>query len=200
MAAVRLSRAVVIGNDRHHTVIQTEHRHEDEALQLEIDAEDGGRRRGEGNEDLVESEVHHRADGHHDDRRNAHAVDFLHRVPVEADMARANADVWVIFEVHPNCQNRRDNLTDDRGKRRAGNLHARKTEPAENQDRVQNDIDHRAGDLCVHRKLRPPRRLQQPLEAELRENADGRAETNRGVACAVFHNLRNVRLRQEEGS
>ena len=33
-------------------------------------------------------------------------------------MARANADVGVIFEVHPNCQNRRDNLTDDRGKRR----------------------------------------------------------------------------------
>ena len=39
--AIGLSCAVVEADDRHHAVIQTEYRHEDEALQLEVYAEYG---------------------------------------------------------------------------------------------------------------------------------------------------------------
>ena len=198
--ALGLSRAVVVGDDRDHAVIEAEDRHEDKALELEVDAEDGRRCGGKDDEDLVEAEVHDRTDGHHDDRGNADPVNFLDGIPVEADVARADADIGVKFEVHKERKARRNDLADDGRHRRAGNLHARKAEPAEDENRVQNDVDDRAGDLRVHRKLRPPGRLQQPLEAELRENADRRAKADRGVARAVVHDLLHICLREEEGA
>lgn len=69
-----LPRAVVIGHDGHHPVVQSEDGHEDEGLELEVHAKDGGGRLGEGDQDLVHPKDHHRADGLHDDGGNAHAV------------------------------------------------------------------------------------------------------------------------------
>ena len=51
-------------------------------------------------------------------------------------MAQADADIGVKFEVHKERKARRDDLADDGCKRRAGDLHARKAEPAEDEDRV----------------------------------------------------------------
>ena len=64
--ALGLSRAVVVGDDRDHAVIEAEDRHEDKALELEIDAEDGRRRGRKDDEDLVKTKVHDRTDGHHE--------------------------------------------------------------------------------------------------------------------------------------
>ena len=45
----------------------------------------------------------------------------------------------------------------------------------------------------------PPGGLEQPLKAELAENADGQPQADAGVVRAVVHNGLDVRLGQEEG-
>lgn len=60
MDTLRLLRAIVIGNDRHHAVIQTEHRHEHKALELEIDAEHRDCRGRKRDEDQVHDEARQR--------------------------------------------------------------------------------------------------------------------------------------------
>ena len=41
--ALGLARAVIVPDYGHHAVVEAEDGHEDEALELEVDAEDGGR-------------------------------------------------------------------------------------------------------------------------------------------------------------
>lgn len=50
--------AVVVGDDRYHAIVQSEHRHEYEALKLEIRPENRGCGRREADENLVHSESH----------------------------------------------------------------------------------------------------------------------------------------------
>ena len=69
-------RAVIVGNDGHHAVVEPKDRHENEALHLEIDAENRRGGRGKADEDPVHSIGHDRADGLHNDGRNAHRIDF----------------------------------------------------------------------------------------------------------------------------
>lgn len=59
------ARAVIVGNDRYHAVIETEDRHEEKALQLEIYAKHSGSCGREGEQDFVHTEGHDRSDGHH---------------------------------------------------------------------------------------------------------------------------------------
>lgn len=56
------ARAVIVGDDRDKAVVQTEDRHEDEAVQLEVDAEHSRCRGGKGHQNLVHSEGHHGTD------------------------------------------------------------------------------------------------------------------------------------------
>ena len=46
-------RAVVVGKNGDQAVVEAEYRHEEKALELEVNAEDGGGRRGEGGKDHV---------------------------------------------------------------------------------------------------------------------------------------------------
>ena len=55
-----LSGAVVVGQDGDQSVVETEDRHEEEALQLEVDAEDRCSSRGEGCQDHVHAVGHDR--------------------------------------------------------------------------------------------------------------------------------------------
>ena len=66
---------VVKCDNRDHPVIQSEDRHEDEALKLEVYAEYGGCGGREDQKDLVHSEGHDRADGLHDNGRDSDFVD-----------------------------------------------------------------------------------------------------------------------------
>ena len=52
---------VVVGDNGHHAVVQSEDRHEDKALELEVGAKHSGGGGGEGDEDSVDPEDHHRA-------------------------------------------------------------------------------------------------------------------------------------------
>lgn len=70
-----MSGSEVEGQNRDQTVIQSENRHEEETLQLEIDSEDGGCCRGKGNQDQIHEIGHDGSDAHHEDRRDADIVD-----------------------------------------------------------------------------------------------------------------------------
>mgnify|MGYP006872872775 FL=1 len=60
MDTLRLLRAVVVGNDRHHTVVEAKDRHEHEALELEINAEHRDCRGRKRDEDQVHDEARQR--------------------------------------------------------------------------------------------------------------------------------------------
>ena len=68
---------IVEGDDGYHSGLESEDRHEDERLELEVYAKHRYRRRREGDEDRVEGADHHGADAVHDDRRDADLVDLL---------------------------------------------------------------------------------------------------------------------------
>ncbi len=75
--ALRIACAVVVCHDWHHAVIQTEHRHENKALQLEIHAEYCCRRRGKGNQYFVHAEGHDRTNRRHTDGRDADGINLF---------------------------------------------------------------------------------------------------------------------------
>ena len=170
--AVEFLRAVVVRHDGHHRVVEAEARHEDEALELEVSTEHRGRRLGERDENFVHAEHHHRADGLHDDRRNADGVDVRHRRAVGTDVLEVDLHLGIFLEVQEKAEARADELADDRGDRRARDLHAGKAQKAENQNRVEHDVAHRARDLRDHRKVRPPRGLEQALAVNLQEQSE----------------------------
>ena len=192
--AVEFLRAVVVRHDGHHRVVEAEARHEDEALELEVSTEHRGRRLGERDENFVHAEHHHRADGLHDDRRNADGVDVRHRRAVGTDVLEVDLHLGIFLEVQEKAEARADELADDRGDRRARDLHAGKAQKAENQNRVEHDVAHRARDLRDHRKVRPPRGLEQALAVNLQEQSERAADADHHIITAVGNDLRVFRL------
>ena len=196
---VHPSRAVVVADDGHHGVVQAEDRHEDEALQLEVGPEDGGGRLGEADEDLVHAEGHHRADGLHDDGGHADAVDLPGDGAVPAEEAPAEMEFRIVPEIEVEGQPRRDDLAQDRRDGGARHLQPGEAQKTEDQDGVHHDVDGRTHDLGEHGELGPPRGLQQPLQAELAEKADGGPQADADVVRPVVHDDGVLRLGQEEG-
>ena len=97
--------AVVVGQDGDQSVVEAEDRHEEEALQLEVDAEDSCSSRGEGGQDHIHAVGHDGADGHHEDGRHADNVNTADRVKVGTkDPAPAETDVGVELQVHDKAQ------------------------------------------------------------------------------------------------
>ena len=146
---------VVIGHDGHHAVVQAEHRHKDEAVELEVNAEGRGCRLLGGvigNEDLVHAEGHHRADGHHDDAGQADGIDIPHQPPIGPEAPELQMDLLVLLQVEDQCQNTAAELSDDRGHRRAGDAHVQH----EDKDGVQHDVDDRRNGVAKHRVVGRP--------------------------------------------
>ena len=197
--AVELSRAVVVGHDGDHRVVEAEAGHEDEALQLEIRAEDRGRRLGEGDEDVIHAKHHHRADGLHDDRGDADGVNVGNGGAVGADARKAQLDLDIFRVVEHKTERRAEKLARDRGEGRARDLKARKAEKAEDQDGVEHDVAHRARDLRDHRKIRAARALQEALGVDLHENAKRAADADADIVLPVGDDLHVFRLQAEVG-
>ena len=63
------------------------------------------------------------------------------------DVLEVDLHLGIFFEVQEKAEARADELADDRGDRRARDLHAGKAQKAENQNRVEHDVAHRARDL-----------------------------------------------------
>lgn len=75
----------------------------------------------------------------------------------------------IFLQVDEQADDGRDDLPGDGRDGGAFDLEPRQAEPAENQDRVEHDVDDRADQLRHHRELCPACGLQQPLEAELQQ-------------------------------
>ncbi len=73
------------------------------------------------------------------------------------------------------CQGGGGNLSDDRGVSRALNAHLRAAQPSVNHDGVQNDVDHRAGDLGDGGVEGTPGGLEDLLIDRKEDNAEGEA-------------------------
>ena len=150
-----LAGTVVIGDDGNGGVVQAKQRHEEEALELEVNAEHAGGRLGEALQDLVDAEIHHGADTVHDNGGNAHRQNGYHGLALQRQILFVQLHLGVEFQVEQNHHDAGDPLADHRGDGRAGNAHGGQTEPAMNQNGVKNDVDDRAGGLGNHGMHRP---------------------------------------------
>ena len=106
---------VVIGHDGHHAVVQAEHGHEDEGLQLEIDTEHSGGRGSEGQQDLVHAKGHDRADRAHNDGGDAYAVNALDDAAVRAEALELEVNVGIQLPVEEDGQAGGHDLPDHGG-------------------------------------------------------------------------------------
>ena len=197
---VRLSGAEVVGHDGDHAVVQAEDGHEDEALELEIGPEHGGCGGGEAQQDAVEEEDHHGADALHEDGGDADAVDGPDGGAVEADLFGAQVELRVVPEVQEEGQPGGHPLADDRGQGRAGHLQPGQAEEAEDEDGVQDDVQNGPGELGDHGELGPAGGLEEPLQGDLAEEAQGGAQADASVGGSVADDLGRVGLEPEEGA
>ena len=191
---LRLLCAEVIGHNGDHTVVHAEDGHKDEALQLEVCAQDGSGRGGESNQDFIQAEGHHRADGGHGNGGQTHGIDTPDDAPVRTEAPEGECDFRILFGVEVIGQHTRHNLAQGGCHRRACNAHA----AGENEDGVENDVGQRTGHLGNHGVEGLSGGLQQTLQGNLDKDAQGTHGTDQCVNCAAVHDLRHVRLHQEK--
>ena len=196
--AVLFVRTVVECDDRHHAVVQSKDRHEEEALQLEIHAEYRGCGGREHEQDLIHSKCHDGSDRHHQDGRDTDRVDRLYGLSFEPHACRMNVDLVVARHIEENAEQHRDDLAEYSRECGTGHAHLRKAEVAEDQDRVKDDIQDRAEALRQHRIERHTGRLQEPLHRDLQENADRQSADDGHVLHAIFDDLCVVGLHREK--
>ena len=198
--ALGIPGTVVEGHDGDDGVVDAEQRHEEEGLELEIDAEDAGGGLGEALEDLVDAEVHDGADAHHDDGGDAHTQDRADNVAIGLHVAAAQLlELLVVSAVQVHGQDGGDPLTDDGGQSGAGDAHFGQTEPAEDQDGIQDDVGDRAHGLGDHGLEGVAAGLKETLEEDLHEDADGADGDDGEIDAAAFQGLGDGGLAGEEG-
>ena len=150
---LRLPCAVVVADDGDHAVVHTEDGHEHEALQLEVDAEDGDSRGREGHQDLVHEEGHHAAHALHGDAGQADGVDAADGLGAGPEAPEADLDVGVLIEVEVQRHARAAELADDGGRGSAGGAGQGLAAVAEDEDGVENDIHDSAHQLADHTQM-----------------------------------------------
>ena len=98
-------------------------------------------------------------------------------------------DLNVLSVVQHHCQDKGDDLADDGGHRSAGDLHAGQAEIAEDQDRVQDDVDDCAGALGDQGIAGAAGGLEQTLQEDLAENAEGHDADDADIGHTVGDGL-----------
>ena len=193
--ALFLPGAVVEGHDGNGGIVQAEQRHEEEALQLEVDAKHTHRchlHSLEGVENSGHAQVHHGANSHHNDGGNAHRQNGTQRFALRLAVFKTQGNIGVLGKIEINTQAGSAELTNDRGHRCAGNAHFGEKAPTKNEAGVQNHIHDGAGALGDHGVNRSAGGLQQPLAEDGNEHAQGADAANGGVDGATFDNQRIV--------
>ena len=192
---------IVEGYDGDDGVVDAEERHEEEGLELEIDAEDAGGGLGEALEDLIDAEVHDGADAHHDDGGDAHAEDGADHMTVGLDVATAEIlELPVVLQIQRHGEACGNPLTDDGGQGCAGDAHCGQTEPAEDQDGVEDDVGNGAHGLGDHGLEGVAAGLQETLEEDLHEDADGADGDDGEIGTSALQGLGDGGLGGEEGT
>ena len=185
---------VVIGHNGHQAIVQAEDRHEDEALKLEVHPQHRRSRGGKGDEDLVHTEDHYRADGGHDDGGHAHPVDAADGGQMGTEAPQMHSDLVVLPAVEPHGQHRAHDLAQNGGHRRAQNTHVQHKD----EHRVQYNVGQGPGGLGDHGVHRLSCGLQQPLISDGQKQAQGTHGTAKNVGRPLLHNLHDIGLGQEE--
>ena len=187
---VLVPRAVVVGDDGDHAVVDAEDGHEDEALELEIRAEDGGRSGCERHQDAVETEDHDGTDGRHDDGRQTDGIDAPDDFRFQFHVLETQGDLLVVLHVEEQRESGGDDLTEDGRDGRALDTHSRCAEKAEDEDGVGDTVDDGAGGLGDHAVEGLAGGKQHPLEADLHQHTKGKDEDGLHVVDAVLSDLR----------
>ena len=192
-------RAVVVADDGDNAVIQSEHRHEEEALQLEVCAVQRDRRGRERHEDAVHEIVRKGTDTDHEDGRKADAIDVEDDVPVRAAVGKTDIDFLIMFVVKQKARQRAERLADDRGDGGAGGAQRGQAAPAVDKERVKNDVCHRADYLRPHGELRLARGLQKALKVDLKIHKYRADRNDAQIRISVAADGLDIRLRVDEG-
>ena len=183
-------RAVVVGEDGDQSVVKTEDRHEEEALEFEVNAEHCCRRCGESGEDHVHAVSHDGADGHHQNGRDAHGVDAADRVGVGMkDPLPAQVNVFVEFQVHEKTEQGGYTLTQNSCVGGTRYSQPGEAEETEDHDRVEDDVNDGTGRLADHAELCASGGLQQSLKGHLEEEAERETCHEREIRVPVRNNF-----------
>ena len=195
MNAIRPLRAIVVCDDRHHAVVQTEDRHEDKALELKVGSEHGDGGGGEGDQDQIHNIGRERGDARHQNGWDADTADFPHQVEIRSDMTQLQRQIVILAMVENDRNDSADTLTEHRGPRSAGDTQFGKAKQTEDQNGVKHNVDDGAGELGNHRVDRAASRLKEALKCDLNEDAERANETDAQIDRAKLDDLLNVGLR-----
>ena len=184
--AVRAAGAVVVADDGHHAVVQAENGHEHEALQLEVDAEHRHRRGREGHQDQIHAEGHQAAHALHGDAGQTHRVDAADGLGTGPEALEADLDIRVFAGVEVQGHACAAELADDRSHRCAGGAGQRLAAVAEDEDGVQNDVDHGTHQLADHAQMGAAGGSQQLFAHGLGENTQTEDAAHREIPDALL--------------
>ena len=143
--------AEVVAHNRQCTLIESKDRHENKGLQLKVNAQNGDRGLGELNQDGVHACRQHRGQTLHDDAGQADLIDRTDHAQVGLPTAHTQREYLLMNEHTPQTNQHTDNLTDDGCERCTANAHLRERSDAEDEQRVQNDVDDCTGQTLTHR-------------------------------------------------
>ena len=191
---LRLPGAVVKGHNGNGGVIQAEQGHEEETLELVVDGEHAGGGLAHAfktHEDLVHGEVHHGADGVHDNGGDTHGQNGFENIRAGYDGLQGEVDIGVVLQIEEQGQQRGGKLTGHGGDGSAGGAHGGDAQElhTENEHRVQKDVDDGAQTLGDHGVGGAAGGLKHPLEEDLKENAGGEQGADPGIGNAAFQDL-----------
>ena len=212
--ALHLSRAVVVADDGNHAVVQSEYRHEEEALDLEIGPVDsycGGTDGLKGAEDQVHHIVGEGADDHHQDGGETDLVDLADNPPARPDLPDTDGQLPVFRGMEDQTDDRRDSLADHCGRGRAGggqteaegHRHRKAAEldhipRFEDEKGVEDDVCHRAHHLGPHRQMGPSRGLQQAFHRHLHIQEKGNDGDDTEVGIGIMPDALDLGLGVDE--
>lgn len=196
---LRLPCSVVKSNDGDGGIVDAEQGHEEEALELVVDAEHASGGLLEALENLVHAEIHHGADAVHNQRRNTHRQDGLHGRFPGPDVFQPQLHIRVPLQIQIDADGCAHPLANDRGDGCTGHAHGGDAEFAMDKDGVENNVDDGAGGLGDHGVHRSAGGLKQPLSQNLNEAAHGPDAADLDIGGAAFHRLGYIGLHGEIG-
>ena len=191
---LRLTGAVVIGDDGDRGIVDAEERHKEEALELEVNAEYTGAGLSEALKNLVHAEIHHGADTVHHDGGNTYRENRTDGGSSGLQVLKAKLNILVMLQVEDNYQQSTCPLADHRSYRRTGDAHGGNAKPAVDEDGVQNDIHHSAQALGNHGVEGAAGGLEQPLAHNLHKDAQAENAADGSIDDASLHSLLHIGL------
>ena len=103
------------------------------------------------------------------------------------------------MQIDCDVEQERADLSDDSCNRRSCDAEPGKAEEPEDQDRIEDDIDHAAGAQQIHSDLHFADSLEDLFKRNLQQGAEGEAEHDICIIAGVLQYSRIIREQREEG-